>query len=96
MKLTRKEKEKRAERFNISASTYYNWEKEKPELIKIIELGLQKENEIENNFDGFSSLDDAVGQLLPKFKELEEKVKRLEEQKKPRLFHLIKLLKYLI
>ncbi len=81
MKLTRKEKEKRAERFNISASTYYNWEKEKPELIKIIELGLQKENEIENNFDGFSSLDDAVGQLLPKFKELEEKVKRLEEQK---------------
>lgn len=81
MKLTRKEKEERAERFNISVSTYYNWEKEKPELIKIIELGLQKENEIENNLDGFSNLDEAVGQLLPKFKELEEKVKRLEEQK---------------
>lgn len=82
MKLTRKEKEERAERFNISVSTYYNWEKEKPELIKIIELGLQKENEIENNLNGFSNLDEAVGQLLPKFKELEEKVRRLEEQKK--------------
>ena len=81
MKLTRKEKEKRAERFNISASTYYNWEKEKPELIRIIELGLQKENEIEKNLDGFTDIDKAVGQLLPKFKELEEKVKRLEEQR---------------
>lgn len=80
MKLTRKDKEERAERFNISVSTYYNWEKEKPELIKVIELGLQKENEIENNLDGFTSLDEAVGKLLPKFKELEEKVKRLEEK----------------
>ena len=43
MKLTRKDKEERAERFNISVSTYYNWEKEKPELIKIIELGLEYE-----------------------------------------------------
>ena len=82
MKLTTKDKEKRAERFNISVSTYYNWEKEKPELIRIIELGLQKENEIEKNLDGFTDIDKAVGQLLPKFKELEEKVKRLEEQKK--------------
>lgn len=80
MKLTRKDKEKRAERFNISVSTYYNWEKEKPELIRIIELGLQKENEIEKNLDGFTDIDKAVGQLLPKFKELEEKVRKLEEK----------------
>ena len=69
MKLTRKDKEERAERFNISVSTYYNWEKEKPELIKIIELRLQKENEIESNLDGFSNLDEAVGKLLLKLKD---------------------------
>ena len=82
MKLTLKEKEKLAEDFNISLGTFYNWEKTKPRLIEIIRLGLQKEIEIENNLNGFSNLDDAVGQLLPKFKELEEKVRRLEEQNK--------------
>ena len=82
MKLTLKEKEKLAEDFNISLGTFYNWEKTKPRLIEIIRLGLQKEIEIENNLDGFLNLDEAVGKLLPKFKELEEKVKRLEEQNK--------------
>lgn len=70
-----------AKRIDIASSTYYKWKKTKPELIKLLLLGLQKENEIENNLDGFSNLDEAVGQLLPKFKELEEKVKRLEELK---------------
>jgi hypothetical protein len=79
-KLTRKEKEVIADRINISVGTIYNWIDTKPELIKLIELGLQKENEIENNLDGFSNLDEAVGQLLPKFKELEEKVRKLEEK----------------
>ena len=82
MKLTLKEKEKLAEDFNISLGTFYNWEKTKPKLVEIIRLGLLKEIEIENNLNGFSNLDDAVGQLLPKFKELEEKVRRLEEQNK--------------
>lgn len=81
MKLSKKEKEEISERIDIAISTYYKWEKTKPELIKLLMLGLQKENEIENNLDGFSNLDEAVGKLLPKFKELEEKVKRLEEQK---------------
>jgi hypothetical protein len=82
MKLTRKDKEERAKRFNISVSTYYNWEKEKPELIEIIDLGLQKENDIKNNLDGFSNIDEVVGKIIPVIKELEEKVKRLEEQNK--------------
>ncbi len=81
MKLTKKEKQELSNSFNISLPTFYNWEKNKPRLIEIILLGLQKENEIKNNLDGFSNLDDAVGQLLPKFKELEEKVRKLEEQK---------------
>ncbi len=82
MEITRKEKDELAERVDIASSTFYKWEKTKPELIKLLLLGLQKENELINNLDGFSNLDDAVGQLLPKFKELEEKVKRLEEQNK--------------
>lgn len=82
MEITRKEKDELAERVDIASSTFYKWEKTKPELIKLLLLGLQKENEIINNLDGFSNLDEAVGQLLPKFKELEEKVKRLEEQNK--------------
>lgn len=80
MKLTRKDKEERAERFNISVSTYYNWEKEKPELIKIIELGLQKEFELNNNIN-VDNLDEAVKKIFPKIEELEKKVLKLEEEK---------------
>jgi predicted aldo/keto reductase-like oxidoreductase len=82
MKLTLKEKEKLAEDFNISLGTFYNWEKTKPRLIEIILLGLQKENDITNNLDGFSNIDEVVGKMIPVIKELEEKVKRLEEQNK--------------
>lgn len=80
MKLTRKDKEERAQRFNISVSTYYNWEKEKPELIKVIELGLQKEEEIKNNVNEFYNLDKTVGNIIPTIKALEEKIKLLEEK----------------
>lgn len=79
--LTRKEKEEIAKRFNVSVGTIYNWIETKSDLIKIIELGLQKENEIINNLDGFTNLDEAVGKMIPVIRELEEKVKRLEEQK---------------
>ena len=82
MEISRKEKDELAERIDIASSTFYKWEKTKPEQIKLLLLGLQKENELINNLDGFSNLDEADGQLLPKFKELEEKVKRLEEQNK--------------
>ncbi len=72
MKITRKEKEKRAKRFNISTSTYYSWEKNKEELIKIIELGLQKEKEIlnENGED-----------IMVTLKKLEERLNMLEKVK---------------
>jgi DNA-binding XRE family transcriptional regulator len=32
-----------AERCNISEQTYYNWKKDKPELIKLISMGLDME-----------------------------------------------------
>ena len=82
MEISRKEKDELAERIDIASSTFYKWEKTKPELIKLLLLGLQKENEIKNNLNGFTNLDDAVGKIIPVIKELEEKVKRLEEQKK--------------
>ena len=32
-----------AKRCNISEQTYYNWKKDKPELIKLINMGLDME-----------------------------------------------------
>lgn len=32
-----------AQRIDVSLATLYNWEKTKPELIKLIKLGLEKE-----------------------------------------------------
>jgi len=33
-----------AKRCNISEQTFYNWKKEKPELVKLIEMGLELES----------------------------------------------------
>lgn len=30
-------------RLNITEQTYYNWKKDKPELVKLIEMGLEME-----------------------------------------------------
>lgn len=46
MKLTKKEKEELSNSFNISLPTFYNWEKNKPRLIELILLGLQKRKRI--------------------------------------------------
>ncbi len=78
--LTRKEKELIADRINISVGTIYNWIDTKPELIKLIELGLQKENEIKGNLEGYTNLDEVVGKMIPTIKALEEKIKLLEEK----------------
>lgn len=80
MKLNKKEKEDLTNRIDIAISTFYKWEKTKPELIKLLLLGLQKENELNNNLNGFSNLDEAVGKIIPTMKELEEKIKLLEEK----------------
>jgi transcriptional regulator with XRE-family HTH domain len=47
-----------SKRFNITEQTYSNWKKSKPDLIKIIELGLDFEDILkkynnENNFNEF-------------------------------------------
>ena len=45
-----------AERFNISRQTLSNWEKEKPELIRIINLGLATEEHFGDVESYFSKL----------------------------------------
>ena len=57
MKLTKKDKEELSQMFDISISTFYNWEKTKPKLIEIIKLGLQKEKELSLNIE---NVDDEV------------------------------------
>lgn len=45
-KFTNKELSKR---FNITEQTYNNWKKNKPELVQIIELGLEFEDILKNH-----------------------------------------------
>ena len=69
-----------AERVDIATSTFYKWKKTKPELIKLLLLGLEKEQEIKNNVSELSNLDKTVGNIIPTIKALEEKIKALEEK----------------
>lgn len=84
--LGRKEKELLAKRFNTSVGTIYNWEKDKPELIKIIELGLkyenlQKKDEIitKNKKDEY---DEKVDLILKRMEFLEEEMRKIKENDK--------------
>ncbi|QDM02207.1 TetR/AcrR family transcriptional regulator [Aliarcobacter butzleri] len=69
------DKEERAKRFNISLATYYNWEKTKPDLIKIIELGLQKEEEISKNLENINDIYPIIEKLQEDIKSLKEEIK---------------------
>jgi transcriptional regulator with XRE-family HTH domain len=55
-------KEELAEELGISLKTLYNWEKEKPGLVKLINLGLTVEDQIEE-----------AERHLEKLKEMKEK-----------------------
>ncbi len=71
--MTTKERILIAERINSTPKTIYNWEKTKPELIKLIEFGLQKEKEIENN------LELNLEEIFKIVKRLENKIEYIEE-----------------
>lgn len=73
MKLSKKEKEELSNRFNISLPTFYNWEKNKPQLIELILLGLQKEKEISNNLEN-------INDIYPIIEKLQEDIKSLKEE----------------
>lgn len=55
-------KEELAEELGVSLKTLYNWEKEKPGLVKLINLGLTVEDQIEE-----------AERHLQKLKDLKEK-----------------------
>jgi len=55
-------REELAKELNISLRTLSNWEKEKPKLVRLINLGLQTENTIEE-----------TRKLLEKLEEIEKK-----------------------
>jgi len=55
-------REELAKELNISLRTLSNWEKEKPKLVKLINLGLQTEQTIEE-----------TKKLLEKLEEIEKK-----------------------
>jgi transposase len=79
MKLTKKDKEELSQMFDISISTFYNWEKTKPRLIEIIKLGLQKEKEQSLNIE---QVDNEVETMKQRLSKIEEQMKLLEEQNK--------------
>jgi len=51
-----------AKKLNVTTHTLKNWEREKPELVRLINLGLQTENTIEE-----------TKKLLEKLEEIEKK-----------------------
>jgi hypothetical protein len=79
MEISRKEKDELAERIDIASSTFYKWEKTKPELIKLVLLGLQKEKELSLNIE---QVDDEVETMKQRLSKIEEQMKLLEEQNK--------------
>lgn len=62
-----------SKRIDVSLKTLYNWEETKPELIKLIKLGLEKEKELANGNDN-------VSLNIELFNELKETIKMMKEQ----------------
>ena len=79
MRLTKKEKEEISDRIGIAISTFYNWEKTKPDLLKLVILGLQKEKELSLNIE---NVDNEVETMKQRLLKIEEQMKLLEEQNK--------------
>lgn len=76
MKLTKKEKEELSNSFNISLPTFYNWEKNKPRLIELILLGLQKEKELLENIEDAEKLYPMIQKLQKELAEIREEIRK--------------------
>ena len=50
-------KEELAKKFNVSLRTLHNWENEKPELIRIINLGLLADTQLEETKNHLKKLE---------------------------------------
>lgn len=73
-----------SKRIDVSLKTLYNWEETKPELIKLIKLGLEKEQELENDNKKINNEElksEITNVINSNFEELFLKVtKRIEER----------------
>lgn len=76
MKLTKKEKEELSNSFNISLPTFYNWKKNKPRLIELILLGLQKEKELLENIEDAEKLYPMIQKLQKELAEIREEIRK--------------------
>ncbi len=76
MKLTNKEKEELSNSFNISLPTFYNWEKNKPRLIELVLLGLQKEKELLENIEDAEMLYPMIQKLQKELAEIREEIRK--------------------
>lgn len=68
---TKEEAEIIGNRINVSVATLYNWKKTKPELLKLLELGLQKEHEIEHGIESDEDFKKKVDNLERRMKAIE-------------------------
>ena len=81
-------------KFNISKQTWYNWQKTKPELIKLINLGLESENggitiNGNNNIIGHYNKIMINGNDI--CKEICETLEKISKEKQKKFYHKIML-----
>lgn len=76
MKLTKKDKEEISNRIDIAISTFYNWEKTKPELLKLVILGLEYEKIKNENKTNEASHEKTIETIFQKLEELENKINK--------------------
>ena len=72
-----KEKTELAKRFNISLPTFYSWEKNKPELIEVIKLGLEKEKEKEK----IENKKDLIIEVVERLEKIEKEIIEIKSSK---------------
>ena len=80
-------------KFNISKQTWYNWQKNKPELIKLINLGLEAEQKGGITINGHNNIIGNHNKIMINgndiCKEICETLEKLPKQKQKKFFYKI-------
>jgi len=72
-----KEKQELADKFNITLSTFYSWEKNKPELIKIINKDIDEDSK--NEIKEINDLNIEMKEIKNQMVSLKESLNKLIE-----------------
>lgn len=70
-------KKELAERLNITTKTLYNWESTKPELIKLVKLGLEYEKIKENKNDNEKEI---MKQIKEQIENMNQRITNIENK----------------